>query len=233
MKRKLTILTVLFLAATTFVQAQVGIGTTTPAASSALDVTSTTRGVLIPRMSSAQRTAITSPAEGLMVYQLNAPVGLWMFISGAWRHMSSSIEGSTYGPNTGFAANATANPLGTTLVVLSGTAVIPFPTAQNLGDSITVNGTNNTFTVITPGRYRIAYAINTTAGLLITSQCLINGTSNLALSFTPLVSASRYAAEAIVTLTANSTISVQLTGILGAVALSSGQGASLTIQRVQ
>jgi hypothetical protein len=47
---------------------QVGIGTDTPASSAMLDVTSTTMGLLVPRMNSAQRIAISSPTEGLLVY---------------------------------------------------------------------------------------------------------------------------------------------------------------------
>ena len=50
-------------------QAQsVGIGTTTPAASAQLDISSTTKGLLPPRMTFAQREIITTPAEGLMIY---------------------------------------------------------------------------------------------------------------------------------------------------------------------
>jgi hypothetical protein len=49
----------------------VGIGTATPAASSALDLTSTTKGFLPPRMTAAQQNAITAPAQGLMVYCTN------------------------------------------------------------------------------------------------------------------------------------------------------------------
>lgn len=48
--------------------AQVGIGTVTPAASSVLDVSSTTQGMLTPRMTTTQRMAIASPANGLMLY---------------------------------------------------------------------------------------------------------------------------------------------------------------------
>lgn len=48
--------------------AQVGIGTTTPAASSALDISSTNSGLLTPRMTTAQKNAIVSPANGLLVY---------------------------------------------------------------------------------------------------------------------------------------------------------------------
>ena len=48
--------------------AQIGIGTVTPEASSILDVTSTNKGFLTPRMTTVQRNAISSPTNGLMVY---------------------------------------------------------------------------------------------------------------------------------------------------------------------
>lgn len=48
--------------------AQVGIGTTMPDPSSLLDISSTTQGILAPRMTTAQRLAISSPANGLLVY---------------------------------------------------------------------------------------------------------------------------------------------------------------------
>ncbi len=46
----------------------IGMGTTLPHTSSALDITSTTKGLLIPRMTSPGITAIANPAKGLMVY---------------------------------------------------------------------------------------------------------------------------------------------------------------------
>ena len=52
--------------------AQVGIGTKNPAPSAALDVTSTTKGFLPPRLTTAQRDAITSPAHGLTIYNTSA-----------------------------------------------------------------------------------------------------------------------------------------------------------------
>jgi uncharacterized protein (TIGR02145 family) len=65
----LILLTFLFVGV---VQAQIGINTTTPNPSSSLDITSTTSGLLIPRMNSAQRDAIVSPANALMIYNTSS-----------------------------------------------------------------------------------------------------------------------------------------------------------------
>jgi len=62
------LLSLVFLLLAFTASAQVGIGTTTPNPSSVLDIASTTRGMLTPRMSTTQRNAILSPADGLMVY---------------------------------------------------------------------------------------------------------------------------------------------------------------------
>ena len=50
----------------------VGIGTNTPDPSAVLDITSNDKGVLIPRMSAAQRMAIAVPAPGLLVYDTDS-----------------------------------------------------------------------------------------------------------------------------------------------------------------
>lgn len=49
----------------------VGIGTTTPDNSALLELFSTSRGFLVPRMTTAQRNAITLPATGLLIYNLD------------------------------------------------------------------------------------------------------------------------------------------------------------------
>ena len=64
--------------------AQVGVGTTTPDASSVLEVQSTTQGMLTPRMTSAQRAAISAPATGLIVYQTDGIAGFYYFTGIAW-----------------------------------------------------------------------------------------------------------------------------------------------------
>ena len=87
MKQIFTLLAALVLTATTY--AQVGIGTTTPDASSALDITSTTKGLLIPRMTNAQRQAISNPAAGLQVFVTDFDGGSFMFYDGTkWGTLS-------------------------------------------------------------------------------------------------------------------------------------------------
>jgi len=66
------------------VNTNVGIGSTTPVPSAVLEVSSTTQGFLFPRMTSAQRLAINSPATGLMVYQINGREGVYIFKSFGW-----------------------------------------------------------------------------------------------------------------------------------------------------
>lgn len=62
---------------------QVGIGTSSPDASAALDVTATDKGLLMPRMTTAQRTAISSPANSLMVFDTDTN-SYWSYVEGAW-----------------------------------------------------------------------------------------------------------------------------------------------------
>src|ERR1051326_3224138 len=61
-----------------------GIGTTTPDASSLLEIKSTSKGLLISRMTQAQRNAIVSPATGLLIYQTNATPGFYYYNGSAW-----------------------------------------------------------------------------------------------------------------------------------------------------
>jgi hypothetical protein len=92
--KKLTLLVaVIATSFTTF--AQVGIGTTTPHASAALDVTSTTSGFLPPRMTQAQRNAITSPAAGLTVYDTTTNSN-WFFNGTIWVNAAAPAAGTTH-----------------------------------------------------------------------------------------------------------------------------------------
>jgi len=100
MKQIFTFLAAVLLTATTY--AQVGLGTTTPHASSALDITSITKGLLIPRMTKTQRDAISSPATGLMIYQTDVTVGFYYYNGSSWAEVAATTS-KTYSVNTFYA----------------------------------------------------------------------------------------------------------------------------------
>jgi uncharacterized protein (TIGR02145 family) len=90
MKQITTFIAVVLLAVTTY--AQVGIGTTSPDNSAALDLTSTTKGLLPPRVTNVQMLAISNPAEGLMVYCTDCATkkGVYIFNGTFWRSSENS-----------------------------------------------------------------------------------------------------------------------------------------------
>jgi microcystin-dependent protein len=90
MKKLLVIIMIAF-SANAF--AQTGIGTRTPNASAQLEVSSTTKGFLPPRMTAAQRTAISSPATGLLVYQTDGTAGYYFFDGATWSSLNSGGGG--------------------------------------------------------------------------------------------------------------------------------------------
>jgi hypothetical protein len=88
MKQFFTFLAAVLLTATTF--AQVGINNENPDASAALDITSTTGGLLIPRMTETQRDAISPAATGLMIYQTDGTVGFYYYNGSSWAEVAAT-----------------------------------------------------------------------------------------------------------------------------------------------
>ncbi|MGX8702700.1 BclA C-terminal domain-containing protein [Caproiciproducens sp.] len=135
------------------------------------------------------------------------------------------------GTNT-TATSAFAYASGTAITAsLTGTPV-PLPNGQILPTGITVDGTNTTFTVSIAGRYRIAYAVNVTVALLLTTRIMIGGAANTASTITPLLSLSNYSNEIMVDLTSGSTVQLQTVGASINLTLATGSGATLMITRL-
>lgn len=66
----------------------IGIGTVAPSASAKVQIDSTTQGFLLPRMTLAQRLAISSPALGLLVYQTDQVEGLYVYLGSGWKSIT-------------------------------------------------------------------------------------------------------------------------------------------------
>ena len=129
---------------------QVGIGTTTPDISAELDVTSTTKGFLVPRMTHAQKMAIASPVAGLEIWcmdcgsygeiQVYNGTAWTNIIGGAASFAPASITTSAVTSISGNTATSGGN------VLSDGGAVI---TARGICWSTTINPTTALLTKTT------------------------------------------------------------------------------------
>ncbi|AWD87208.1 MULTISPECIES: BclA C-terminal domain-containing protein [Bacillus] len=171
-------------------------------------------------------------------YTLLAAAGITGATGGTGPTGSTGVTGGT-GPtgSTGTSLTATSgyasNTGGGVVAVIVGGTTISLPNEQNLSADITANAANTIFTVAPAGRYYISYHINLTAGLLVSSRILINGTPPASSIIAPVASLANFNNSFIVTLPAGSTIQLQLFGLLGAATLLGGSvGAALNIIRL-
>lgn len=124
------LLALLGLSATAARAQSVGIGATgfTPPASAALEIRASDRGLLIPRLSSRERGAISAPVQGLLVYQTDAPEGFYYYAgtgrAAAWVYLDPAAGGSGPADNLGN-HTATQNLNLTTKLLVGGTAASP------------------------------------------------------------------------------------------------------------
>jgi Ice-binding-like len=82
-KKSNSIILIIFILFLTFSNAQVGIGTITPNDSAILDIVSSNRGVLLPRLDATQRAAIVSPSNGLIIY--NTTTSAFNYYDNGWK----------------------------------------------------------------------------------------------------------------------------------------------------
>jgi Protein of unknown function (DUF1566) len=110
--KSLTLFFAVLIAISTNIFAQgVGINSTgnDADASAMLDVSSTTKGFLPPRMTEAQKNAISTPATGLLVYQTDGTSGLYYYNGSAWETFVTGTHylGESYGGGKVFYVDAT------------------------------------------------------------------------------------------------------------------------------
>ena len=108
----------------------IGVGTVTPDASALLDISSTTKGFLPPRMTTTQRDAVASPAEGLTVFNTTTDK-LNVFAGGAW---TESGSGGSFGTgNSGFVGSLVYPGSASCVWGSSGTSFANLPADSDCG----------------------------------------------------------------------------------------------------
>jgi len=190
MKNKITTL-ILLMFCSLAGMAQVGIGTSSPNANAALELSSTSQGLLLPRMTTAERDAITLPAKGLTIF--NTTLNTIQTNTGTsaapnWK----SLAGPTSGNGTAVVSNfiCTTASAGT---MTAGVAVSGV--TQTITATVTIAGTYS----ITATANGVAFTgSGTFAGtgaqdvvLTATGTPTANGSSTFTLNTSPSCSFSR------------------------------------------
>ena len=170
---------------------------TTGNASSVLDVKSSTKGFLAPRMLQTERSAIVSPAEGLLVYQTDGNKGFYYYNGVIWILVASGtisdylpLSGGTLtgelDANDGFKLGTTGTVLQkiikTSVTVTNSTNIKP---GTSLTLTIAITGATLNSTVIVNPRTTlsnglgIAYSFVSAANTVIMNIICTNGTLTL------------------------------------------------------
>jgi hypothetical protein len=204
---------------------QIGIGTSSPDASAALDITSTNKGMLIPRVALTGATdAITvpSPATGLLVYNTNNSVidGVGIYLNSgtssapSWGRIIS--QSATY-----YSPTIKLSVKGNSTVLTTGAGAYGNLTLGNVSFSDgNYNTTTNKYTVPSNGYYQISanitYSSNANGYNNASLNSRINGTTNYTLATFSAVNSDFYSGGTLtLPLVAGDTIELTVIGCAG------------------
>jgi hypothetical protein len=168
--------------------AQTGIGTTTPDASAKLEVSSVTKGLLPPRMTSTQRQAISSPATGLLVYQTDGISGFyvntgtssspaWTKLNTEWNKSGNDISYSS--GNVSITGNETVSGNVTATNFIGSGSQLTDVATKVTGSWNVPNGTNNFTIGLSPGTYIIWVNGNIPNGIITYNALVVITNTNV------------------------------------------------------
>jgi hypothetical protein len=91
MIKSITLIFALFLALNLSAQVTINNDNSDPDNSAMLDIQSTEKGLLIPRMTESQKNAISNPATGLMLYQTDQKIGFYFYNGTKWVNLNTTL----------------------------------------------------------------------------------------------------------------------------------------------
>lgn len=143
--KKLLLLLFLAIGLSAWSQIAVNSDGSSPDASAILDVKSTTKGLLLPRMTSAERLAIASPATGLTVYDLTTQ-SYWYYNGTSWAILGYSpwtVTGNNiYNSNSGNVGIGATNPFGKLHISSSGSLNLNLQGSSTVGTWFSLGNTS-------------------------------------------------------------------------------------------
>lgn len=159
----------------------VGIGTQAPDNSSILDLTSTSQGILIPRMTYAKRIIIPSPAQGLMVYQTDIDTGFYFFKGTIWINLTNNNSNTVSSTGLIFYTKRYPSPDGIWKANIDGTnqqqIIINLPS----GFTLSVNNDGGQI-ILTSDKQKIIFkGENSLTNTVSLFSCNVDGTNVLKL----------------------------------------------------
>ncbi len=157
----------------------VGVGVTSPNSSAALDVDSTAKGFLAPRMTSVQRNAVASPATGLLVYQTTSPSGFYYYNGSSWTGPlgASGVSTSPYFSISSAVTSGNSNGNGTYYLSHGGGLLVAERDALRI---LPFNYTKATITVAMSGSVSSPYTVTLRKNYSSTvAQCVVNSSSQV------------------------------------------------------
>lgn len=151
-----------------------------PNSSAILDVKSTTKGILIPRMTQTQRNAIDTPVSGLMVYQTDATLGFYFYDGSSWVRLASGTEAAyTAGTNISISGNVITNSSPDQTVTLTGGGATSITgTYPNFTINSTDNNSGGTVTSLTAGTGLSGGTITSSGTINLANTGVTTGTYN-------------------------------------------------------
>ena len=138
-----------FILLSNFSFAQIGIGTNVVDGSAILEMESTDKGVLLPRMTEAEKLAIVSPATGLTIYQTDSVNGFYYFNGSGWNPLAGVQPAIEKTSNDGYRFVGSPRAVGNNAIDFSLVEGVPSGTygARNnnavaIGNGVLASNTN-------------------------------------------------------------------------------------------